>query len=140
MVYVLPFPCASVGFFFFFKQKTAYDMRISDWSSDVCSSDLTLLSASQYGQNCPSVRRAISFATIFCTSSGRLASNHSRSIGRSISRISPSNVFEGASSARMMSADKEARECLLAAAGSWDNRVADEIGIALCRERGCQDG
>src|SRR3546814_9855727 len=30
--------CQSV--FFFFKQKTAYDMRISDWSSDVCSSDL----------------------------------------------------------------------------------------------------
>src|SRR3546814_5777389 len=30
-------------FFFFFKQKTAYEMRISDWSSDVCSSDLVLL-------------------------------------------------------------------------------------------------
>src|SRR3546814_5916789 len=29
--------------FFFFKQKTAYEMRISDWSSDVCSSDLCLL-------------------------------------------------------------------------------------------------
>src|SRR3546814_3758025 len=29
--------------FFFFKQKTAYEMRISDWSSDVCSSDLLLL-------------------------------------------------------------------------------------------------
>src|SRR3546814_10768051 len=28
------------GAFFFFKQKTAYEMRISDWSSDVCSSDL----------------------------------------------------------------------------------------------------
>src|SRR3546814_15559623 len=28
--------------FFFFKQKTAYEMRISDWSSDVCSSDLML--------------------------------------------------------------------------------------------------
>src|SRR3546814_4361642 len=28
---------------FFFKQKTAYEMRISDWSSDVCSSDLLLL-------------------------------------------------------------------------------------------------
>src|SRR3546814_4945538 len=28
--------------FFFFKQKTAYEMRISDWSSDVCSSDLLL--------------------------------------------------------------------------------------------------
>src|SRR3546814_5589559 len=33
--------CANcVVFFFFFKQKTAYEMRISDWSSDVCSSDL----------------------------------------------------------------------------------------------------
>src|SRR3546814_1154195 len=29
-----------VAFLFFFKQKTAYEMRISDWSSDVCSSDL----------------------------------------------------------------------------------------------------
>src|SRR3546814_5936423 len=28
-------------FLFFFKQKTAYEMRISDWSSDVCSSDLS---------------------------------------------------------------------------------------------------
>src|SRR3546814_5501827 len=30
--------------FFFFKQKTAYEMRISDWSSDVCSSDLEAMS------------------------------------------------------------------------------------------------
>src|SRR3546814_3498673 len=29
-----------IASFFFFKQKTAYEMRISDWSSDVCSSDL----------------------------------------------------------------------------------------------------
>src|SRR3546814_8995295 len=34
--------CFSV---FFFKQKTAYEMRISDWSSDVCSSDLKLTAA-----------------------------------------------------------------------------------------------
>src|SRR3546814_19787359 len=32
--------CKSVVLCFFFKQKTAYEMRISDWSSDVCSSDL----------------------------------------------------------------------------------------------------
>src|SRR3546814_5947199 len=32
--------CLVVVVFFFFKQKTAYEMRISDWSSDVCSSDL----------------------------------------------------------------------------------------------------
>src|SRR3546814_4513999 len=35
--------CSLVLLFFFFKQKTAYEMRISDWSSDVCSSDLLLL-------------------------------------------------------------------------------------------------
>src|SRR3546814_2018525 len=39
MVFVLPTFWLS-SFFFFFKQKTAYEMRISDWSSDVCSSDL----------------------------------------------------------------------------------------------------
>src|SRR3546814_1783507 len=32
-------------YFFFFKQKTAYDMRISDWSSDVCSSDLRVVAS-----------------------------------------------------------------------------------------------
>src|SRR3546814_6264756 len=36
-----------VCFFFFFKQKTAYEMRISDWSSDVCSSDLESLAWSR---------------------------------------------------------------------------------------------
>src|SRR3546814_4100011 len=37
--------CTLVYLIFFFKQKTAYEMRISDWSSDVCSSDLSLLVA-----------------------------------------------------------------------------------------------
>src|SRR3546814_7952620 len=45
-MYVCMTGCVSIGslrfffFVFFFKQKTAYEMRISDWSSDVCSSDL----------------------------------------------------------------------------------------------------
>src|SRR3546814_6857005 len=34
-------------YFFFFKQKTAYEVRISDWSSDVCSSDLVPTTAVQ---------------------------------------------------------------------------------------------
>src|SRR3546814_9572223 len=34
--------------FFFFKQKTAYEMRISDWSSDVCSSDLQCSGGDDY--------------------------------------------------------------------------------------------
>src|SRR3546814_5924434 len=43
--------CVSVVCFvvFFFKQKTAYEMRISDWSSDVCSSDLAVLDPARRG-------------------------------------------------------------------------------------------
>src|SRR3546814_5868212 len=46
-------------FFFFFKQKTAYEMRISDWSSDVCSSDLCQFPragaiSAPYGRSAPS--------------------------------------------------------------------------------------
>src|SRR3546814_6639378 len=37
--------------FFFFKQKTAYEMRISDWSSDVCSSDLAYISRTIYSKH-----------------------------------------------------------------------------------------
>src|SRR3546814_8131576 len=40
---------------FFFKQKTAYELRISDWSSDVCSSDLD---AERLGQAVRPLRRA----------------------------------------------------------------------------------
>src|SRR3546814_6823158 len=42
-LYVLRYFCLvfSLIVFFFFKQKTAYEMRINDWSSDVCSSDLS---------------------------------------------------------------------------------------------------
>src|SRR3546814_18237333 len=38
--------------FFFFKQKTAYEMRISDWSSDVCSSDLDARLDAHNGWRC----------------------------------------------------------------------------------------
>src|SRR3546814_8890181 len=38
-----------MGYLFFFKQKTAYELRISDWSSDVCSSDLPTLLYCQGG-------------------------------------------------------------------------------------------
>src|SRR3546814_3086124 len=51
--------------FFFFKQKTAYEMRISDWSSDVCSSDLirglatALRIMPQKGKGPPASRRPL---------------------------------------------------------------------------------
>src|SRR3546814_2812758 len=70
--------------FFFFKQKTAYEMRISDWSSDVCSSDLAALltptavlppraraavvselsSTAKYGEPPAAAREALSWATL----------------------------------------------------------------------------
>src|SRR3546814_10055525 len=40
LCYLSMYFCIYSVLFFFFKQKTAYEMRISDWSSDVCSSDL----------------------------------------------------------------------------------------------------
>src|SRR3546814_4238896 len=40
LYFVILYTLLHCFFFFFFKQKTAYEMRISDWSSDVCSSDL----------------------------------------------------------------------------------------------------
>src|SRR3546814_989856 len=42
-MFVVSVSVLSYVYFFFFKQKTAYEMRISDWSSDVCSSDLQQL-------------------------------------------------------------------------------------------------
>src|SRR3546814_1003346 len=42
--------CCLECIFFFFKQKTAYEMRISDWSSDVCSSDLLPVQRLHAGQ------------------------------------------------------------------------------------------
>src|SRR3546814_9691932 len=60
-------------FFFFFKQKTAYEMRISDWSSDVCSSDLVDCANGSSDR----MRRRISGSRIFATrfSKGRCASS-----------------------------------------------------------------
>src|SRR3546814_11048743 len=45
--------------FFFFKQKTAYEMRISDWSSDVCSSDLPGAARPRWGPRLRSEGRSL---------------------------------------------------------------------------------
>src|SRR3546814_6640338 len=44
--------CGQVVCVFFFKQKTAYEMRISDWSSDVCSSDLSVAQSEEVPEAC----------------------------------------------------------------------------------------
>src|SRR3546814_20802847 len=77
-------------FFFFFKQKTAYEMRISDWSSDVCSSDLkpgSLLDENPWStlsenQHSPAMLRLASSvrATTKPSHAARLSSASSRNI------------------------------------------------------------
>src|SRR3546814_9542216 len=49
---------------FFFKQKTAYEMRISDWSSDVCSSDLFLIARRPTGLDGPDSRQGKGLAVV----------------------------------------------------------------------------
>src|SRR3546814_14951043 len=66
-----------VYFFFFCKQKTAYEMRISDWSSDVCSSDLRL------GRWVP----ATSAGTTALVWQGRASRSPHRSAGQRIARV-----------------------------------------------------
>src|SRR3546814_5529520 len=61
-----------LSFFFFFKQKTAYELRISDWSSDVCSSDLPAAAGRQGAVRRPAFRRNGSL------DAGRLVLSHHR--------------------------------------------------------------
>src|SRR3546814_8210242 len=48
----------SIVFFFFFKQKTAYELLISDWSSDVCSSDLCWPDRKEMENACDGIRKS----------------------------------------------------------------------------------
>src|SRR3546814_16734695 len=73
--------CVLVVFcFFFFKQKTAYEMRISDWSSDVCSSDL---------------RRRRSISTLAVCASSTSAPSAKRWVSKKRPEISQSGVPSG---------------------------------------------
>src|SRR3546814_20966583 len=61
--------------FFFFKQKTAYEMRISDWSSDVCSSDLSIArvrTANREAIQEPQARAFVNAVQIYPFSDGAL--------------------------------------------------------------------
>src|SRR3546814_1012346 len=99
--------------FFFFKQKTAYEMRISDWSSDVCSSDLLLT------------------PTLEPSSDGLMISGRpkrSAAVIRSASRSIHSHSGVGSPSAFQM---RLVRSLSIANADA-------KIGRASCRERVCQ--
>src|SRR3546814_16051906 len=81
---------------FYFKQKTAYEMRISDWSSDVCSSDLSPSSLAHLRVRLPNARTFQVATRILSGRRGRICASRSeeRRVGKEcvstcISRWSP---------------------------------------------------
>src|SRR3546814_3877061 len=95
--------------FFFFKQKTAYEMRISDWSSDVCSSDL--------GANLALIDDEL------------VQFGHVEQLGGHRFRLR--RLLRGRRGTEWASADHEA-------GGRFILIEPAEIGRASCRERVCQ--
>src|SRR3546814_6507960 len=102
--------------FFFFKQKTAYERRISDWSSDVCSSDLHQLSAT--------------------ATEARECSESDAGIGVAGARLM------GQRGSRMQQNAAARSSLSLLTWNIWFDLLAREhrweIGRASCRERVCQ--
>src|SRR3546814_5066216 len=96
--------------FFVFKQKTAYEMRISDWSSDVCSSDL---GANQIGMRKRTL--AMKWRDLLLPR-GRLLADEAERLRR-LEDFFVQAEFHGSR-----------------------DRAGQEIGRASCRERGCQYG
>src|SRR3546814_2583407 len=94
--------------FFFFKQKTAYEMRISDWSSDVCSSDLRIHAVFD-----------ASLASVHDGRLGQMTDEQRVSVGLAIVAQREQEMFFGILKAQIV-----------------DWRM--EIGRASCRERVCQ--
>src|SRR3546814_9731561 len=100
-----------VCLFFFFKQKTAYEMRISDWSSDVCSADLE------------------------CAGDGRVAAigeHQQHALGHPLAEHREERPCE------IGAAPFAGARILVEMPEGVPIRLGDEIGRASCRERGCQ--
>src|SRR3546814_19812947 len=143
LVYCLVF---FVFLVFFFKQKTAYEMRISDWSSDVCSSDLTLSHCRLQDRPARPFDRLFNAAAAALAGSDRPRACSSQ--GAWISRVDPPDRADG--QCGLWSAGPSDHQCLSllpaargAAAGradrregsSEDRRVGKEF-VSPCSSRG----
>src|SRR3546814_13664839 len=116
MMCYLVFRCSVCGFCFF-KQKTAYEMRISDWSSDVCSSDL-------YRRHGVVPRKGA--VRCFCERQGRRA----RPVAKSRSRDRPEGRPCRASRHRRRHSRRPAAGC----PRSEERRVRQEC-VSTCRSQ-----
>src|SRR3546814_18553484 len=105
-------------FFFLCKQKTAYEMRISDWSSDVCSSDLELRHRGRRGRAAEAITALVD-----------------RDVARDRPARSLPNEAQRPGDGR---ADIVAIAQHGAVGGDLPVDAAAEIGSAACRDRVCQ--
>src|SRR3546814_3103805 len=115
--------------FFFFTQKTAYEMRISDWSSDVCSSDLILCASPAYIEKHGMPKTPRDLAKHNCLRFSGLASfPHWRlRCGNKFQTISPTGSLTA----------NDSQSLLAAARRSEERRVGKECG-RTCRPRWSQ--
>src|SRR3546814_17932341 len=117
-------------FFFVFKQKTAYEMRISDWSSDVCSSDLIGFSNKETG-SVSAPRRTVLLADRRRSDIGQL--NAVRQTGQAAGQM------RGRDGVVRVAAELFGGEFPVAGVDPLLHpRDGFEIGRASCRERVCQ--
>src|SRR3546814_15897718 len=111
---------------FFFKQKTAYEMRMSDWSSDVCSSDLLQDALHDHQPQPPAVRTMLA--------QGRCAGEQPCAhLGRDAQASIADPHFDSLARAAQPYLDTGARRAVA------NGVIQQEIGRASCRERVCQD-
>src|SRR3546814_13042456 len=120
-----------VFFFFFFKQKTAYEMRISDWSSDVCSSDLLALGDYRrgVGEDAQHVQRAVGNHELERAAEQEVADQHAR-------LVAPHRVGGGKAAAQVAGVD----HVVMQQGGGVDELdKGGESGSRTCGERVCTD-
>src|SRR3546814_1624132 len=116
--------------FFFFKQKTAYEMRISDWSSDVCSSDLFAVARIAGIQAAKKTSDLIPLCHPLMLTSVKVELNAE---GEDRVRIVARCKLSGQTGVEM-----EALTAASVAALTIYDMCKAEIGRASCRERVCQ--
>src|SRR3546814_5259866 len=114
--------CFCLLMFFFFKQKTAYEMRISDWSSDVCSSDLD-----QRGSNPSELRERGACDAVAIGLQGRKAGKEQRGVVDAQIIILRRGGARALILARHLQGDR-----------SEERRVGKE-GVSTCRSRWSPD-
>src|SRR3546814_15676006 len=137
-------------YFFFFKQKTAYEMRISDWSSDVCSSDLPLRQGNRPRATQAWTLRAGDWVRSWSGSPKLFAGRRLEAAaqqGLCLVCVAEAGQQDRRLAGRILLVDAEkCQQPIPVARGKIGHRfprliaLVDQIGRASCRERVCQYG